>query len=156
MSKEREQSAIDAIYSMEGVLEELLRRTQVMEDNLKLLNNKVSKLSKAQQPTPLPPVKNNLSPDPALRQQKVENLLLGNIKLFGYIVNKTKVPIYDVAVNVYDSNNKLVKSVKTNEDGHWEVRLPSGKFGVEYIHKKFKPINRTVELTDSTKEHEVR
>jgi len=138
---------------MESTLGELLKRVQVMEDNLKLLNNKVSKLSK---PTPFPPVKDDSSPEPAPRQQKVENLLLGNIKLFGYIVNKNKIPIPGVIVNVYDSNNKLVKNVKTNGDGHWEVRLPSGKFGVEYIHKKFKPVNKTVELADDTKECEVR
>ncbi len=127
MSKTREQSAIDSIYGMENTLEELLRRVQVMEDNLKLMNNKFSKLSRL---NPLPPVKKDSSPEPPPRQQKVENLLLGNIKLFGYIVNKGKIPIPDVAVNVYDSNNKLVKNVKTNGDGHWEVRLPSGKFGV--------------------------
>jgi hypothetical protein len=153
MSKTREQSAIDSIYGMEKTLEELLKRVQVMEDNLKLLNNKLSKLPR---PTPFPPVKKDSSPEPPPRQQKVEKLLLGNIKLFGYIVNKVKVPIAEVAVNVYDSNNKLVKNAKTNEDGHWEVRLPPGKFGVEYIHKKFKPVNKTVELVDGTKECEVR
>ena len=153
MSKTREQSAIDSIYSMESTLEQLLRLVQVMEDNLKLLNNKLSKLPK---PTPFPPVKDNTSPEPPPRQQKVEKLLLGNIKLFGYIVNKVKVPIAEVAVNVYDSNNKLVKNARTNADGYWEVRLPPGKFGVEYIHKKFKPVNKTVELADDTKECEVR
>jgi hypothetical protein len=156
MSKTREQSAIDSIYGMENTLEELLRRVQVMEDNLKLLNNKFSKLSK---PIPLPLVKSDSSPAIPPRQQKeqkVEKLLLGNIKLFGYIVNKGKVPIAEVAVNVYDSSNKLVKNTKTNDDGHWEVRLPSGKFGVEYIHKNFKPVNKTVELVDGTKECEVR
>jgi len=156
MSKTREQSAIDSIYSMENTLEELLKRVQVMEDNLKLLNNKFSKLSK---PNPLPLVKSDSSPAPPSRQQKeqkVEKLVLGNIKLFGYIVNKAKVPIAEVAINVYDSNNKLVKNTKTNGDGHWEVRLPPGKFGVEYIHKNFKPVNKTVELADGTKECEVR
>jgi hypothetical protein len=138
---------------MENMLEELLKRVQVMEDNLKLLNNKVSKLSR---PTPFPPVKNDSSPEPPPRQQKVEKLVLGNIKLFGYIVNKGKAPIPDVSVNVYDANNQLVKNTKTNDDGHWEVRLPAGNFGVEYIHKKFKPVNKTVELEDGTKECEVR
>jgi hypothetical protein len=153
MSKTREQSAIDSIYGMENTLEELLKRIQVMEDNLKLLNNKFSKLSK---PNPLPPVKSDSSPTPPPRQQKVEKLVLGNIKLFGYIVNKSKAPIPDVAVNIYDISNQLVKNTRTNDDGLWEVRLPSGKFGVEYIHKKFKPVNKTVELVDGTKEYEVR
>lgn len=151
--KTREQSAIDSIYNIEDTLSELLRRFQVVEDNLKLLNNKVSKLTK---PIPLPLVKSNTTPEPALRQQKVETLVLGNKKLYGYIVNKSKQPLVNVVVNVYDNNSKLIKNVKTNENGYWEVRLPAGKFGVEYIHKKFKPINKTVELIGDTKEVEVR
>ncbi len=149
----REQSAIDSIYHIEQSLSELLRRFQVVEDNVKLINNKLSKLSK---PNPLPLVKSDSSPSPAVSQQKVENLVLGNIKLFGYIVNKAKQPLPSVVVNVYDSNSKLVKNLKTNSDGYWEVRLPAGKFGVEYIHKKFKPVNKTVDLVDGTKEVEVR
>jgi len=156
MSKKREQSAIDSIYSMENTLEELLKRIQVIEDNLKLLNNKVSKLSKAPKPNPLPLDKVEHRPDPVPRQQKVEKLVLGNIKLHGYIVNKAKRPLVGVAVNIYDSNSKLIKNVSTDNDGHWEVRLPSGKYGVEYIHNKFKPVNRTIELEDGTKEYEVR
>ena len=76
--------------------------------------------------------------------------------MHGYIVNKAKVPILNVVVNVYDNNNKLVKNAKTNNDGYWEVRLPSGKYGVEYIHKKFKPINRVVELAEDIVDYEVR
>ena len=151
--KDREKSAIDAIYNIEEVLLEITKRLQVVEDNVKLLNNKVSTLSK---PNPLPLVKSETIPDQPVRQQKVEKLVLGNIKLFGYIVNKAKQPISGVSVNVYDSNSKLIKNIKTNVDGYWDVRLPSGKFGVEYIHKKFKPINKTVELLDGTKEVEVR
>lgn len=150
----REKSAIDAIYSIEEKLNSFAKRFQVIEDNLKLINNKLLKLSKAS--TPLPPVKVDHTPEPSLRQQKVEKLLLGNVKLFGFIVNKSTEPIPDVTVNVFDSNSQLVKTVKTDGNGYWEVRLPSGKFGVEYIHKKFKPVNKTVELLDGTKEFEVR
>lgn len=153
MKKSKEHSAIDSIYSIEETLKELSARMQVMEDNLKLLNNKVSKLAKS---NPLPLVKDDIIPDPPSRQQKVEKLVLGNIKLYGYIVNKAKFPIADVVVNVYDEHNKLVKNVRTNSDGYWESRLPSGRFGVEYIHKKFKPVNKTIELLDDTKEYEVK
>lgn len=152
-AKTREQSAIDSIYQIEESLKELLKRFQVVEDNVKLLNNKVSKLSK---PNPLPLVKSDSSPAPVASQQKVDKLVLGNIKLFGYIVNKAKQPLPSVVVNVYDANSKLIKNLQTNSDGYWEVRLPAGKFGIEYIHKKFKPVNKTVSLEDGTKEVEVR
>lgn len=153
----REHSAIDAIYRIEQSLNELLKRVRVIEDNVKVLNNKVSKLPKNALPNPPTPFdKDEDRPVARPRQQKVETLVLGNIKLHGYIVNNAKVPIDGVTVNVYNNDNHLVKTVKTSSDGHWEVRLPSGRFGVEYIHKKFKPVNKTVDLEDGTKEYEVR
>ena len=152
--KSKEHSAIDAIYNIEEKLSELLKRFQVVEDNVKLLNNKVTKLK--QLPNPLPLDKSIHTPTSPERQQKVEKLVLGNIKLFGYIVNKAAKPLSEVTVNVFDENSRLIKNITTDKDGYWEVRLPPGKFGVEYIHKKFKPVNKTVELLDGTKEVEVR
>ena len=158
MSKTKEKSAIDAIYEILDKLELLDKRVQVIDDNIKILSNKVSKIGKNTAVAAsgnIPIVKDNRQPEPE-RQQKVEKLVLGNIKTHGYIVNKGKVPITNVIINVYNGSNKLVKNTKTNNDGHWEVRLPPGKYGVEYIHKKFKPINRTIELAEDIREYEVR
>ena len=71
-------------------------------------------------------------------------------------MNKSKVPIQGVSVNVYDKTNDLVKNTKTNSDGYWEARMPEGRFGIEYLHKNFKPINRTIELKKEDREYEVR
>jgi hypothetical protein len=157
MSKSKEQSAIDVIYTMLEKVELLDKRVQVIDDNLKILSNKVSKLNKnAAVAAVIPPiVKDNIQPQP-IRQQKVQKLVLGNIRLHGYIVNKSKIPIPDVIVNVYNDSNEKVKGLSSDANGHWEVRLPAGRFGVEYIHKKFKPINRTVELEEAQNEYEVR
>ena len=158
MSKTKEQSAIDAIYEILDRLDLLDKRVQVIDDNVKLLSNKVSKLNKnaAVAASASPAIREPSSNQSTQKQQKVDRLVLGNIKLHGYIVNKAKVPILGVVVNVYDHANKLVKNAKTNNDGYWEVRLPSGKYGVEYIHKKFKPINRVVELAEDIVDYEVR
>ena len=158
MSKTKEQSAIDAIYEILDRLDLLDKRVQVIDDNVKLLSNKVSKLNKnaAVAASASPAIRESSSNQSTQKQQKVDRLVLGNIKMHGYIVNKAKVPILGVVVNVYDHANKLVKNAKTNNDGYWEVRLPSGKYGVEYIHKKFKPINRTIELVDDIRNYEVR
>jgi len=159
MSKTKEKSAIDAIYEILDKLELLDKRVQVIDDNVKILSNKVSKLNKnaavaaVTAPSSLGKSFTDLGPK---KQQKVEKLVLGKIKTYGYIVNKVKVPIEDVVVNVYDVSNKLIKNSKTNSEGYWEVRLPSGKYGVEYIHKRFKPINRVIELSDELREYEVR
>ena len=158
MPKTKEQSAIDAIYTILDKLELLDKRVQVIDDNVKILSNKMSKLNKntaVAAVANIPIVKDNTHQGPE-RQQKVEKLVLGNIKTHGFIVNKAKIPIEDVVVNIYNGNNKLIKNTKTNDDGHWEVRLSPGKYGVEYIHKKFKPINRVVELADNIREYEVR
>jgi hypothetical protein len=157
MSKSKEQSAIDVIYTMLEKVELLDKRVQIIDDNLKILSNKVSKLNKnaAVAAVISPIVKDNIQSQP-IRQQKVQKLVLGNIKLHGYIVNKAKTPIPGVVVNVYNDSNEKVKNLNSDANGHWEVRLPAGRFGVEYVHKKFKPINRTVELEEDQNEYEVR
>ena len=161
----KEISAIDAIYLLLERVETLDKRFQVIDDNIKILSNKVSKLIKAGLIEPSSvgqglavdaAADKRYSPQNSSSQQKVEKLVLGNIKVFGYIVNKEKRPLVDVQVKVFDNENQMVKDNKTNSDGYWEVRLPPGRFGVEYIHKNFKPINRTIELTPENKEHEVR
>jgi len=156
MSKTKEQSAIDAIYTLLDKLELLDKRVQVIDDNLKILSNKVSKLNKNTAVVASSTVAQNSTRQGPQKQKKIDRLVLGKIKTYGYIVNKVKAPIEDVIINIYDANSKLVKNTKTNNDGYWEVRLPSGKYGVEYIHKKFKPINRVVELSDDIHDYEVR
>ena len=157
MSKSKEQSAVDAIYTILEKLELLDRRVQVIDDNVKILSNKVSKINKnTAVAASSSSVAQNFTRDEPQKQKEINKLVLGNIKTYGYIVNKVKAPIEDVVVNVYDSNSKLIKNTKTNNDGYWEVRLPTGKYGVEYIHRNFKPINRVVDLADDIRNYEVR
>lgn len=157
MSKSKEQSAIDAIYTMLDRIELLDKRVQIIDDNVKILSNKISKLSRnTAVAASSSSVAQNITRQEPQKQQESDNLVLGKIKAYGYIVSKVKAPIENVIVNIYDGNNKRIKNTKTNNDGYWEVRLPPGKFGVEYIHKNFKPINRVVELTDDIRNYEVR
>jgi hypothetical protein len=162
MTKKKEQSAIDAIYEIAETLSRIEKRMDVMDSNIKLLNNKVSKISKAKAapqtsarpsagvPVGKSPVRENID------TKEVKSLIVGKIKAFGYIVNKSKQPIPDVVVNIYGGGSEVIRSLKTNIDGHWNARLPSGKYGIEYLHKKFKPINRTITLDDSQVEYEVK
>lgn len=85
-----------------------------------------------------------------------DRLLLGPTRVYGYIMNKMRQPVTDVVINIFDTNNKLVKSNKSNADGYWESRLPSGRFNIEYIHSKFKPINKEIEIPKNVKEYEVK
>jgi hypothetical protein len=157
MSRTKEQSAIDAIYEILEKIEFLDKRVQIIDDNLKILSNKVTKLSRnVAASAAVTTVGGNTTRDEPKKQQEIDRLVLGNIKTYGYIVNRTKKPIENVNINIYDVKNKLIKNAKTNNDGYWEVRLPPGKYGVEYIHKNFKPINRVAELVDDIRDYEVR
>ena len=163
-AKKREESAIDAIYKILDRIDTLDERIQIIDTNVKNLSNKITNISLLPKSNPVPAV-GAKTPDPmptvadAMRSQsdgKVDRLVLGNVKVYGYIVNKSKVPIEGVAINVYDDGSKLIKNVLTNHDGYWEARLPSGDYGVEYVHNKFRPINRTINIPDNTNEYEVR
>jgi hypothetical protein len=165
MSEENARSAVDEIFSIADRLERIEKHLIVIDNNVKLLNNKISKLSKK---FDAPIVVEDSSPkrgpsaaapNNAEKPARSNDLIIGDIKLFGYIQNKTNMPIKGVSIRVYNSEGKIIKDKVSNNDGFWSTRLPPGKYGVEYNHqfgkRKFKPINRTVELTEQTKEYEV-
>lgn len=153
--KTKEHSAIDSIYKIEESMLSMDKRIKNLEGLVTLLINKVDKLSKKSASSPAAVVKVDNS-SAGVSQQKVEKLLLGKVKVYGKVVNKALVPLNGVVVNIYDKSNEVVKSLKTDVEGLWEVRLPGGKYGIEYLHKNFKPINRTIEFLDSEKSFEVK
>ena len=65
-------------------------------------------------------------------------------------------PIPDVQVAIFNDENEVIKTRKTDSHGYWEVRLPSGKFSVQYTHKNFKPINLNIILEDGITDFEVK
>jgi hypothetical protein len=164
-SDNRAESAIDAVYSLVSMVENLDRRIKVIDSNIKLLNNKFSKFSKLTKPlsglrasagtdegrdSPSNVIMNDEQDDDGPR------LVLGNITAFGYIIDSGRKPIDDVLVNIYDESSNLVKDVRTNGDGHWTVRLPPGRYLVKYIMNGFKDIKRDIELTKEIKRYEVK
>lgn len=111
--KDKTKSAIDSIYNIESRLEDFDKRFSSIESQIKILNSKLEKALKAKDveqnissgglPSARPPIAN------ARQDKKVEKLVLGSTKTFGYIVNKNKEPIKGVEVNVYDSDNDVIK-----------------------------------------------
>ena len=167
-------------------LEEFEKHIIIIDNNIKLLNNKISKLSKQlgdgdvsksspskstvtpNEPRPSAIAPSAVAPKATAPTSSYNNdviparskeLIVGDIKLFGYIYSKNEEPIRGVNITVFNATGEIIKEKVTNEEGHWSVRLPPGKYGVEYRHqfgkRRFKPINRTVELTDKMKEFEV-
>ena len=163
MSKTREESAIDTIYNLVQAIESLDKKVMVIDSNIKLLNNKVSKLTKS-----INEVKNqsfvdtprNVISSDGLEYEEdtsgVQKLVLGNINTYGYVVGADMKPLENVNVQVFDSSNELIKDMRTNRDGHWTVRLKDGKYSVKYIMDGFKDIKRTIELTKQMTKYEVK
>jgi cell wall-associated NlpC family hydrolase len=163
MSEEKARSAIDEIFTIAERLEKIEKQLKVMDNNIKILNNKVSKASKqsapkAEAPRAVAPKATAPKAEPVITA-RTKDLVIGDIKLYGYIYSKSEQPIKGVNITVYNDSGEIIKEKVSNNDGFWSVRLPPGKYGVEYNHqfgkRKFKPINRTIELTERMKELEV-
>lgn len=139
MSSKDEISAIDAIYKLLDEVEEIKRMQINIDNNIKLLNNKFSKFTKEKILSEPEPKKSPMAVVP--QSNKTDN-----IKVFGNIKNQEKTPIENVAINIYNDSGEKIKKTQTNAGGYWSVILSNGKYGVEYIHKNFKPINKTIEI----------
>tara|TARA_A100001011_G_scaffold400700_2_gene517725 strand:+ start:4378 stop:4839 length:462 start_codon:yes stop_codon:yes gene_type:complete len=152
MSKEKEYSAIDAIYKILDKLDFLEKKISVLDSNIKIINNKLSKNN-------LPPARadRTASPSPATgvdSDMDIDKLIVGNIKTFGYIVNSSMVPIHGVSVEILDSG-EVIKKTHTDGEGHWSVRLPPGDYSVRYSHDNFENIIKKISLSNEMKKYEV-
>ena len=157
----RAESAIDMIFNLSSQIELLDKKLTVIDSNLKLLNNKVSKLSKQEQGRPLAlnvdrDFKNNSDNVIVDDEAESSKLILGNVSVFGHIIDGDKKPISNVFVTLYDSKNKLIKDISSNKDGFWSVRLPAGNYSVKYEIEGYKDIKRKFELKDNMKRYEVK
>lgn len=158
----KEQSAIDAIYTLLEKLETVEQKIDQLDQNVKLINNKLNSFKPKQQVKASVPGSRTAktvaktSPSPAAKSVNNEpKLVLGNITVFGEIKTKDGQDIKDVLVNIYSEDNELLKSTRSGKGGYWETRLPPGRYGVEYIHDRFKPVNSVIEVDNSTKRYRV-
>ena len=161
MTRKREISAIDAIYELLDEVRGLDKKLDLMDQNVKLLNNKVyiltSRVTKILEDSMQQPNYENIPIiEPVQENSENPGLILGKIKVYGYIVNKSRVPIQNVSVKLFDINNNQIRTMQTNNDGYWEARLPAGKYGIEYKHAKFKPINKSIKLDNNITSYEVK
>lgn len=164
MTKNREQSAIDAIYELLEEVTELRKEIKNIDNNIKLLNNKVGKLSLPQvsNPAASPTVLSGPTATPVINQisQKSNQDLSQSIKLFGRIKNQARKPIKGVYVKVYDPMGNVIKNRETDGDGYWEARVAPGQYVVElnasHINSKFLPKNINISVNETMNEFEVK
>lgn len=155
-------TAIETIFTLEEKLDKITAKIDLLDITVSNLNNKIyvlnSKISELSNVTPytggMPSA--SVPSGSVAKQAQSSSLVLGNVRVFGYILNQSKMPIRDVYVRVFSSDNSVIKETSTDSDGYWECRLPSGRFGVEYTHKNFKPINRPITIPEGVGSYEVK
>ena len=156
---QKAKSAIDVIYMINERLSNIESQLNLIDQNIKDLNNKVyvlnSRVTKSIKNSGknISNVNNNLSENKETQEES--GIILGNVKVYGYIVNNSKHPIQNVNVSIYKQTSKI-RNFMTDKDGYWEARLPGGNYKVVYKHSKFKPIEKIINFDNNQKSYEVR
>ena len=88
-------------------------------------------------------------------QRDTQKLVLGNIKVFSDIRTSSGNPVIGMTINIFDSSNDLIRNLRTDINGHYECKLPPGKYNMEMIHPKLKTQNKIFELSKDMKTFEV-
>jgi len=158
--------------------DELSKKIDVLDYSNKLLNNRFTKLQNSLSDSIADPgaksVKNNeketakktppasfmakavYDTENSKPSRKVDKIILGNIKVFSYILNQKKEPVSGVEIDIYNESNELVKVRDTDEMGYVEFKLPPGNYKAEVRQKGFSPLNIEFSLTEGMKEFNLR
>jgi NADH:ubiquinone oxidoreductase subunit D len=153
MSKEF--SAIDAIHQILSELKEIKQQIIVIDNNIKILNNKFNTIDVTKNKNPRAVIKpgDDNTPIPSQESDKL-------VKVFSKVKNAGKKPIKDVYITIFDPKGNTVKTRTTDSEGYWEARIPPGQYVVEinpqHINKKFNPININININENMHEFEVR
>jgi len=156
---QKAKSAIDVIYMINERLQNIESQLNLIDQNIKDLNNKVyvlnSRVTKISKNESISVNKAIPFQESNSHTEKESGIILGNVKVYGYIINSSKHPISNVNVSIYKQSAKI-RNLNSDKDGYWEAKLPGGKYKVTYSHNKFKPIEKNIEFSNSLKNYEVR
>lgn len=153
-------SAIDEIFKISENLESVTNSIKILEKNIKSLNSKfiiltkkidsIEESSQKQEEKGIPrasaPGSSNEATSLVKKEETNDKLVLGSVKTYGYIANKDRVPIPNIKVSIFDNNEDRIRNIKTNSDGYWEARLPSGNYKIIYSHEKFNDIVKDISI----------
>lgn len=172
------ETALEIILSLPKILKKLESKIDILDTNLKILNSKINKIKqesssqeksedtslreiprvleqKNEKVTPRPTAKIPDLDMPAPSPKRTEKVLIGNIKVYSAIRTESGKMVPMATVNIFDHENSLVKSLQSDKNGYWECRLPAGRYNLELLVGKMKPINKFFELKKDMKEFEV-
>ena len=177
-----EKTALEIILELPSILKKIENKIDVLDTNLKILNNKLNKIknqdsiiessqnSKYQEakkesdspalpdtavmPTATPgPIESIPGGMPNLKTS--QKLILGSIKVFSKIKTASGKAVDGMTVNIFDKSNELIRNLVTDKEGYWECKLPPGVYSVEMLHPKLKTINKEIDLKKDIKSYDV-
>lgn len=153
-------SAIDEIFKISETLDSVNNSIKILEKNIKSLNSKfiiltkkidaIEESSKKQESKVTPrasaPASSSAASVSVEKEETNDKLVLGSVKTYGYIANRDRVPIPNIKVSIFDNQDDRIRNIKTNSDGYWEARLPSGNYKIIYSHEKFNDIVKDIDI----------
>jgi hypothetical protein len=154
----KEKSAIDAIYEILARLTSLEYEIKNIDSNIKLLNNKITKLNVVNKKKVINSTPRAVAPA-AVVQPKTPESLTESVKVFGRIKNKSKKPVKGISVKIHTRQGEIIKTRITDDKGYWEARIQPGEYGIEYdpseINKRLRPVNFKVVVEEGLKELDI-
>lgn len=170
-----EETAIDVIYKMYGMLKNIEQRIELMEKNINLLNDKANgKLMEAignnrplpakaegpqessnvqEMPLPPPPPE---APPPEMRVVDADPAVAReNIKVTGKFMDRSGKAIPDIEVTIVNEDGDVIKTTRTNRGGYMLAFLPPGQYSAEFIKEGYPPTFRVFELVKGQTEVEI-
>lgn len=183
MANAEEKTALEILLELPAMFKRLESKVDVLDTNLKILNSKLNKMrsidsiitapqlqpkyitaqqKQKQLPTATPGNIPNIKDkqDAPVKQQReradTAKLVIGNILVFSDIRTSSGSPVTGMTINIFDSTNDLIRNLRTDANGHYECKLPPGKYSMEMIHPKLKTQNKAFEISKDMKTFEVR
>lgn len=177
-----EKTALEIILELPSILKKIENKIDVLDTNLKILNNKLNKIKNQDSPIELGqkskyqeaqkeadrPVPSDVAVMPTATPGPIEStsagmpnlktsqkLILGSIKVFSKIKTASGKAVDGMTINIFDKSNELIRNLVTDKEGHWECKLPPGVYSVEMLHPKLKTINKEIDLKKDMKSYEV-
>lgn len=174
------QKILENVENLNKVTGELKISIQLIEANIKILNNRAAGLmlgnmsametvpALANEKIVLPNTHQTVTSrgrklseraktiEPNEEAAAPDSNILTYKKVFGKLKGKDSEPEENVLVKVFDKNNEVCATTETDPIGYFETMLRPGKYVAEYTKVGFKTSNKTFEVGKYVKEVEIK
>jgi hypothetical protein len=174
-------TGIEMLEKLVKDIENMKQQVQLMDANLKVLNNRINQLITGSTPIKQGVAQQAISPPISVRPKQEQAAIAAPVlastpkvqpqqgpsvaiktgrliykRVFGYLKNQQDKPIEEALVLVYNSRNEVCASAVSDPTGLWETMLTPGRYVAEFKKDNFPAVNRAFEFTEFVKDHEVK